>query len=257
MYHVDSFTDRIFSGNPAGVCPLPAGWPDDELMQNIALENNLAETAFYIHDDRGYQIRWFTPAVEVDLCGHATLAAAHIYFTREKPGASSISFGSRSGMLTIRKDGDCLTMNFPADEISRVDLTAEIRACFEVTPREVYRGKTDYMIVFDSEEQIATIRFDLNAIAKLSARGVIVTAKGNECDFVSRFFAPQVGVSEDPVTGSAHTTLAPYWSAKLNKNELTAMQLSPRRGTLVCRNLGGRTEISGKAMTYLVGEIEV
>ncbi len=257
MYHVDSFTDRLFSGNPAGVCPLPAGWPDDELMQNIALENNLAETAFYIHDDRGYQIRWFTPAVEVDLCGHATLAAAHIYFTQENNAASSIGFGSRSGMLTIRKDGDCLTMNFPADDIRRVELSSEIRACFEATPREVYRGKTDYMLVFDIEKQIANMKFDLAAILKLSARGVIVTAKGNECDFVSRFFAPQVGVSEDPVTGSAHTTLASYWSAKLNKNELTAMQLSPRRGTLVCRNLGGRTEISGKAKTYLVGEIEV
>ncbi|HOW84160.1 MAG TPA: PhzF family phenazine biosynthesis protein, partial [Spirochaetota bacterium] len=196
MYHVDSFTDRPFSGNPAGVCPLPAGWPDDELMQNIAHENNLAETAFYKKDSGGHHIRWFTPTVEVDLCGHATLAAAHIYFTQENIAASSISFGSRSGTLTVRKDDEFLTMNFPTDKIRRVKLSAEINACFGAAPLEVYRGKTDYMLVFDNTEQIANMKFDISAIAKINARGVIITAKGISCDFVSRFFAPKVGVSE-------------------------------------------------------------
>lgn len=257
IYQVDAFADRIFSGNPAAVCPLDS-WLSDEIMQKIAMENNLAETAFFVKQENQYQIRWFTPAVEVDLCGHATLAAAYILFHHENHQGDTVHFFShRSGALSVTKKGEFLTLNFPTDTLETIEITPEISACFESAPIQVIKGKTDYMFVFEHEDQIRTALPRLQEIAKLPVRGVIITAKGDQVDFVSRFFGPQVGVNEDPVTGSAHTTLTPYWSKKLNKKELTAMQLSARQGHLHCTYLNDRVEIGGQGKLYLVGEIFV
>jgi PhzF family phenazine biosynthesis protein len=257
MYQVDAFAEKIFTGNPAGVCPLPGDWLEDSLMQNIAFENNLAETAFYIKHDNKYSIRWFTPALEVDLCGHATLATGHVLFTHENYSGSEIQFQSKSGPLSVKKDNDYLTLNFPTDVIQKIDISSLLTDCFDIKPVEAYKGNADYLLVFESEDQIRNIKFNLTKILLLKNRGVIITARGKEVDFVSRFFAPFAGIDEDPVTGSAHTTLTPYWSGVLHKNELTAMQVSKRSGFLICKNLGARTEISGKAKTYLQGEISV
>jgi PhzF family phenazine biosynthesis protein len=257
IYQVDAFTDKVFSGNPAAVCPLSGEWLDDSTMQDIAMENNLAETAFYIKRNDVYHIRWFTPEIEVDLCGHATLATAHVLFEYENYQNNEIHFNSRSGMLRVRKNNEFITMNFPADTVEKVDITDEITSCFDIRPIEAIKGKTDYMLIYKNEAQIKDIKYNLNMINRIDARGIMITAKGTDCDFVSRFFAPQSGISEDPVTGSAHTTLTPYWSKVLNKTELTAKQLSKRKGFLLCRYLGDRIEISGKATLYLVGEITV
>jgi PhzF family phenazine biosynthesis protein len=257
IYQVDAFASKLFSGNPAAVCPLQS-WPDDEVLQNIALENNLAETAFYLKDGDRYQIRWFTPKIEVDLCGHATLAAAFVLFFHEGHGSDMINFYSqRSGELTVNKKKDYLTMNFPADTFKEVEIDERIRAAFDQVPLAAYRGKTDYMLVFENELDIVITRPRLQSIARLDARGVIITARGTRTDFVSRFFAPQSGIDEDPVTGSAHTTLAPYWAAELGKMELSAAQLSPRGGTLFCKVVGDRVEISGQARLFMSGEIHL
>lgn len=255
IYQIDAFTDKVFSGNPAAVCPLDK-WLSDDLLQKIAMENNLAETAFYVKQDNVYQIRWFTPKVEVDLCGHATLAAAFVLFNHENHTGNQINFFShRSGQLAVSKQGDYLTLNFPMDIYNSVNLTSDLINGFNIKPTEVLKGKTDYLLVFETEDQISKLQPKFEEISKLDGRGVIVTAKGNSVDFVSRFFAPQAGINEDPVTGSAHTTLTPYWAKKLGKDELTAMQLSERKGYLKCKNLKDRVEISGKAMLYLIGEI--
>ncbi|MDP4271069.1 MAG: PhzF family phenazine biosynthesis protein [Bacteroidota bacterium] len=255
IYQIDAFTDRVFSGNPAAVCPLDE-WLSDDLLQKIAMENNLAETAFYVRDGNEYHIRWFTPKTEVDLCGHATLAAAFVLFHCENYTEETIRFFSpRSGKLTVSRQDDLLTLNFPIDCFEQTELTDDLRQCFHISPKQAFRGKTDYLLVFDTEEQILRIKPDLGQIAKLDVRGVIITAKGDNVDFVSRFFAPQCGIDEDPVTGSAHTTLTPYWSERLNKTELTAIQLSERKGYLHCRLSGDRVEISGNARLYLIGEI--
>jgi len=255
LFQVDAFTDKLFSGNPAAVCPLDE-WPDDDLLQNIAMENNLAETAFYVPKDDGYEIRWFTPLVEVDLCGHATLAAAYILFYHENHPDTPIRFySSRNGVLTVTKTTNGLQLDFPADDFHAVPVTEEITGCFDRRPFEAYKGKTDYMLVFDTEEDIVRIDPRFEAIARLDARGVIITAKGDKVDFVSRFFAPQSGIAEDPVTGSAHTTLTPYWSEKLGRSELSAMQLSRRGGSLHCTLAGKRVKISGQARLYLIGDI--
>ena len=258
IYHIDAFTDKVFAGNPAGVCPLNS-WLDDELLQNIAIENNLPETAFYVKQDDRYEIRWFTPGgAEVDLCGHATLAAAFVLFNCEGYKQDIIHFHSpRSGELTVAKNNDLLSLNFPADNIELVNITEQFINCFGRAPVNVFKGKTDYLFVFENEEIIKNIQPDLNTIAQLPARGVIVTAKGDTVDFVSRFFAPQIGINEDPVTGSAHTTLTPYWKIILNKDEFSAIQLSKRKGYLKCRYLGDRIEISGQAKLFLVGVINI
>ncbi len=255
IFQVDAFTDKVFSGNPAAVCPLNEWLPDD-VMQNIAQENNLAETAFYVKDGDRYQIRWFTPTVEVDLCGHATLGSAHVLFQHENYVGDEITFFSpRSGVLKVSKNMDLLTLDFPADIYSKIDWPTDRHAGFNFIPKEAYQGKTDYLLVFDSEDQIKKIVPNYAVISTWKVRGAIVTASGNQVDFVSRFFAPQSGVNEDPVTGSAHTTLTPYWSKQLGKTELTAIQLSERKGNLRCKNLGNRVQISGHARTYLTGEI--
>jgi PhzF family phenazine biosynthesis protein len=265
LYQIDAFCKELFSGNPAAVCPL-AAWPADALMQQIAAENNLSETAFYVqeaahaktaHPEGGhYHIRWFTPTVEVDLCGHATLATAHVLYNHQGFTGDTIKFTSRSGELKVKKAADLLTLDFPADTLTPIPVTDDMSRWFGKRPEEAFKGKTDYMLVFAHEADIANIQPNLAVIEKLSeARGVIATAPGDTIDFVSRFFGPQSGVPEDPVTGSAHTTLTPYWSKRLKKNDLTAQQLSARKGYLQCKNVGNRIEISGHAKTYLIGRL--
>ncbi|RYG44802.1 MAG: PhzF family phenazine biosynthesis protein, partial [Chitinophagaceae bacterium] len=205
-----------------------------------------------------YEIRWFTPAVEVDLCGHATLASAKVLYDFENYKGDEIEFYSpRSGVLKVTRSGDKFTLDFPTDKFERAELSPEIIACFNSQPVEAFRGKTDLMLVFNTEEQIKKIIPHFSAMMKIKARGIIVTAPGTESDFVSRFFGPQSGINEDPVTGSAHTTLTPYWSKKTGKSELTAIQLSSRKGFLECAYLGDRVKISGQGVTYLQGEITV
>jgi len=255
IYQVDAFAERLFSGNPAAVCPLEQ-WLEDEILQNIAMENNLAETAFYVKQGDKYEIRWFTPGSEVDLCGHATLAAAYVLFNHEGHKSDIIRFHSpRSGKLTVKQTGELLTLDFPSDIYRSVEISPELTACFDIKPIKAFKGKTDYMLIFENEQQIRSLTPHLSEISKIEARGIIATAKGEYVDFVSRFFAPQVAIDEDPVTGSAHTTLAPYWAQRLNKEELSALQLSKRGGSLICRYIGDRVEISGKAQLYLEGYI--
>jgi PhzF family phenazine biosynthesis protein len=216
IYQIDAFAEKIFSGNPAAVCPLEKWLPDD-VLQKIAMENNLAETAYFVKQGDRYEIRWFTPSVEVDLCGHATLATAYVLYNYENHTTNEIEFHSpRSGKLTVNKQGDLLTLNFPTDKLEKINLSEDLKKGFDHQPLEVFKGKTDYMFVFKNEEQIQNLQPDFSELSKWNVRGVIVTAKGDHTDFVSRFFAPQSGIDEDPVTGSAHTTLTPYWSGQLN-----------------------------------------
>jgi len=257
IYQVDAFTDRVFSGNPAAVCPLE-NWLNDELMLQIAAENNLAETAFYVKDNNHYHIRWFTPTTEVDLCGHATLASAYVVFHYGNHPGDTIEFTTvRSGPLTVTRNNDLLTLNFPSDDISPTALTDELCAGLSLKPMSAFKGKTDYLLVYKTEHEIKTLIPDFNLLSKVHARGIIVTAKGDTTDFVSRFFGPRVGVNEDPVTGSAHTTLIPYWADHLGKNTLTAIQLSQRKGYLKCTYLNDRAEISGQCKLYMTGEIHL
>ena len=258
MFQADAFTDRLFGGNPAAICILDS-WLPEYVMQAIAAENNLAETAFIVKAAHGYDIRWFTPAIEVDLCGHATLAAAHIVFSSLGYEGSEVSFSSeRSGMLKVKKDGEMLTLDFPADVFEKVHSPAIHSEALGIEPMETYKGRTDYMAVLPSEADVVALRPDFVKLNELQdCRGIIVTAAGTSVDFVSRFFAPQSGINEDPVTGSAHTTLTPYWANVLCKNDLTAMQLSQRKGQLWCSRNGNRVYISGHAVTYMQGAIEI
>ena len=256
IYHVDAFTGRLFTGNPAAVV-FSESELTPETMQSIASENNLSETAFAVPAGEAYRIRWFTPTVEVDLCGHATLAAAHVIFNHLSYSGSTISFSSKSGPLYVRKDREILYLSFPADSIQAVEPPQLLIDGLGVTPTETYKGRDDYLAIFDDENMILSLCPDMGLLSKVPARGVIVTGPGHQVDFVSRFFAPQVGVSEDPVTGSAHTTLTPYWSKKLGKRHLQAKQISKQGGELVCQDLGKRIEIGGRAVTYLVGEISM
>jgi len=257
LYHVDAFTERLFAGNPAAVCVLDT-WLDDELMQSIASENNLSETAFVVPNGKDFEIRWFAPAAEVDLCGHATLASAYVLFDILHYPEAIIRFCSpRSGWLSVEKKEDVLFLDFPTDTIMAIpnDENAHIEKCIGIKTVELYKGKTDYMAVIDSEESLQSLQPDFLEIAKLEARGLIVTAKGDEVDFVSRFFVPRLGINEDPVTGSAHTTLLPLWSKKLRRNRLIAKQLSKRGGLLVCDYKDDRCLIGGQARLFLSGEI--
>ncbi|RPA69340.1 PhzF family phenazine biosynthesis protein [Cyclobacteriaceae bacterium YHN15] len=257
IYQVDAFSDEVFGGNPAAVVPLTE-WLEDATLQQIAMENNLSETAFYVKKDGQFLLRWFTPEIEVDLCGHATLATAHVLFEHEGFHGDIVNFySSRSGMLNVKKTENGLTLDFPTDTVARVTLSEELLACFTQKPIEAYRGKTDVLLVFQHENEIEQLQFDLARIKLIQARGIIATAKGKGVDFVSRFFGPQVGVPEDPVTGSAHTTLTPIWAEKLRKNKMTAKQLSARGGLLSCELFGERVEITGRAVTYMEGRIFV
>jgi PhzF family phenazine biosynthesis protein len=255
IYQVDAFSDKVFGGNPAAVIVLKE-WMDESLMQNIAAENNLSETAFVVPKDDDYEIRWFTPNMEVALCGHATLASAYVLFNYYNHPTDKIIFQSRErGELYVTKNGDRLSLNFPADSFEKVETPRLLIDAFGKQPLETYKGKTDYALVYSSQKEIESAHPDFGLIAKSGARGVMITAPGNEVDFVSRFFAPLAGVNEDPVTGSAHTTLTPIWSEKFGKAKLTARQLSKRMGDLQCELIGDRVIISGYAVTYLTGEI--
>ena len=257
IYQIDAFTNERFKGNPAAVCPLDS-WLPGAVMQNIAAENNLAETAFLVSSGDRYEIRWFTPTVEVDLCGHATLASAYVLFNELGFAGDQINFHSpRSGPLTVSKNGSVLALNFPVDSLTELPVQAEHGIGLSRMPRQVFKGKTDYLFVYDSEAEILALQPDFEALKEHIVRGIIVTAPGETTDFVSRFFGPACGVNEDPVTGSAHTTLTPYWSSVLGKTELTARQLSLRTGDLTCKLVEDRVEIAGEAVLYLRGEIEV
>jgi len=257
IYQADAFTDKLFGGNPAAICPLDE-WLPDQTMQKIAVENNLAETAFFVKNEIGYKLRWFTPEYEIDLCGHATLASAHILFTELGFEGDAIYFDTvKAGNLIVTKNGDKYTMDFPSRPAIHIEPPVGlIEALGEELPKEVLRSR-DYFLVYETENEIKDISPDFFALSKMDTVGVIVTAPGNEVDFVSRFFAPGAGIPEDPVTGSAHCNLIPYWAEKLGKSKLHAYQLSARKGELWCELKGDRVLISGKAVTYLKGEIFV
>ena len=256
IYQVDAFTSSVFGGNPAAVCPLE-NWLATETMQSIAAENNLSETAFYVHEGASFHIRWFTPTTEVDLCGHATLATAFVEFNLLGHQDEIIHFTSKSGDLMVKKQDKVLTLDFPADVISKVAVTDQITLSIRKTPVEAYRGSSDVLVVLEKEQDVQDLDPDFLKMSEIDARGVIVTAPGDESDFVSRFFAPQSGIDEDPVTGSAHTSLIPYWSERLNKTELSARQISTRGGELFCKSLGKRVEIAGNAVLYMEGNIYI
>ncbi|MBA3647315.1 MAG: PhzF family phenazine biosynthesis protein [Chitinophagales bacterium] len=256
MFQVDAFTDHLFGGNPAAVIPLDK-WVPKELMQKIAAENNLSETAFYVPTNDGFDLRWFTPGTEVNLCGHATLAAAHVLFHHQNYKNPEIKFFSNSGLLTVKKENDWLTLNFPMDNLTEVEPPAVLFDAFNLKPLSTFKGKENYLVVLHSQEEVINASPNLKLLKQLHSLGVIITAKGNDVDFVSRFFAPNAGIDEDPVTGSAHTSLTPFWANELKKNELTALQVSKRGGYLLCRLYNERVLISGKAVTFFVGEIEI
>jgi PhzF family phenazine biosynthesis protein len=256
IYQADAFASGLFKGNPAAVVPLNE-WLPDGIMQQISAENNLSETAFFIPEGDHFHIRWFTPKAEVNLCGHATLATAHVLFNELNFQKNQLVFNSKSGLLTVEKIGNKLQLDFPADLAQPVKSVSVFAEALGFGPIATFKGRTDYLLLFDSEEIIRNMNPNFYLLKQTDARGIIVTAKGNKVDFVSRFFAPGVGIDEDPVTGSAHTTLVPFWSEKLNKTEFTALQLSERGGELWCSLVGNRVLIAGKAVTYLRGEIEV
>lgn len=256
IYQVDAFAERLFEGNPAAVVPLEH-WLPDKKMQQIALENNLSETAFFVPNGINYHIRWFTPAAEVKLCGHATLASAHVLFYHLNYAEKVIQFNSQSGILRVRRDDNLLVMNFPASSIEEVKMPENLAEAFPIQPKKCIKGRDDLMLVFEKEMDIVNLNPNFQKLMETETRGIIVTAKSVKYDFVSRFFAPKVGINEDPVTGSAHTMLIPYWAKVLNKNKLTAKQISARGGILHCDYLGDYVDIGGKAVTYLTGKITV
>ena len=250
-------TDRLFSGNPAGVVVLDARLPD-RLMQAVAAENNMSETAFVVPEDAGFGIRWFTPLTEVALCGHATLASAHVLFNHLGHPSDMVSFRSRkSGVLLASREGDRIVLDFPADKLRKAPAPAGLSRALGRRPVGTWRGKTDLLCLFRSQKDIEGLRPDLAALASIRARGVIATAPGRSVDFVSRFFGPAVGVPEDPVTGSAHTTLAVFWAPRLGKTVMEAAQLSKRGGRLRCTLDSRRVKIAGMARTHLVGDIDL
>ncbi|NEU09465.1 PhzF family phenazine biosynthesis protein [Flavihumibacter sp. R14] len=257
IYQADAFTDRLFGGNPAAVCPLNE-WLTAPEMQKIAAENNLAETAFFIPQGRDFELRWFTPELEIDLCGHATLASAHIIFTQLGYQEDVIRFNTlKAGTLTVTRTGELYTLDFPSRVPEPCEIPAGLLAALGgPQPVEALRSR-DYMLVYETENQIRALNPDFNALSKIEALGIIVTAPGENSDFVSRFFAPTAGINEDPVTGSAHCNLIPYWAARLGKNELYAFQVSARLGELWCELRGDRVLMSGKGVTYLKGEIYI
>lgn len=253
LFQIDAFTGRLFTGNPAAVCPLE-DWLDDRVMQAIAAENNLSETAFFVRRGGGYRLRWFTPAVEVDLCGHATLASAFVVFHHVDPSSDAVTFESRSGELTVRRDGELLAMDFPARPPAPCEAPAGLIDALGREPVKLLSSR-DHMAVFDTEQEVRALRPDIGRLAQVQHHALIVTAPGRDVDFVSRFFAPRAGITEDPVTGSAHCTLAPYWSQRLRKTKLHALQVSARGGELWCEHQGERVIISGRAVKYLEGSI--
>lgn len=255
QYQVDAFAARVFEGNPAAVCPLES-WLDDALLQAIAAENNLSETAFFVATEQGFQLRWFTPVREVDLCGHATLASAHVLFEILGHTEDVVSFSTRSGELSVRRTEGLLAMDFPAIPPRPCAAPAALIEGLGRRPLEVLAAD-DYIAVLDSEAAVRALSPDLSRLAELDLRGVIVTARGDEVDFVSRFFGPKYGIPEDPVTGSAHCELAPYWAALFERRSLRARQVSRRGGNVHCELHGDRVILSGTAVTFMEAVIEI
>jgi predicted PhzF superfamily epimerase YddE/YHI9 len=256
LYQVDAFATRLFSGNPAAICPLPR-WLPDAMLQAISAENNLSETAFIVGGGGCYEIRWMTPVQEVDLCGHATLGAAWVVLVVLEPGRDDVEFSSRGGPLRVRRDGERLVLDFPSRPAEPCrEPPPDLVEGLGRPPREVWRSR-DFMAVYEAEDDVRALAPDMARLARLDALGVIATAPGRTSDFVSRFFAPGAGIPEDPVTGSAHCTLVPYWARRLGRARLRALQVSPRGGELHCEDRGERVAIAGSVVRYLEGTIEV
>lgn len=259
IYQVDAFADELFKGNPAAICPIPE-WLPEETMQNMGLENNLSETAFIVKEGEDYRIRWFTPLAEVKLCGHATLASAHVIFNHLNHKGNNITFQSKSGPLYVsRKENGLITLDFPNNNPEQItDIPAGMLEGLGVDSScPVFKTSFDYMVVLPSQSAVEALMPDFKLLSRSPGRGIIATARGNDADFVSRCFYPQTGVDEDPVTGSAHTIMTPYWAAQLNKTKMKAIQLSKRGGHLEVELVGNRVLMSGKAITYMVGEVIV
>ena len=256
LYQVDAFARSVFTGNPAAICPL-SEWLPDEVLQAIAQENNLSETAFFLHQGDYYHLRWFTPLFEVDLCGHATLASAHVLFQHLDYPEASILFKTRSGILTVERHDSTYWMDFPADSIQPATAPAEILSALGINPVATLKGKDDYLFILESEAQVRALTPDFLALAQAPCRGFIVSAPGSDVDFVSRCFYPRYGINEDPVTGSAHTTMAPYWAERLGRKELKARQISKRSGEVTCRMAGDRVVLGGTAITFLEGSVTI
>ena len=258
LYQIDAFTDKLFSGNPAGVVPLTEPLPES-LMQRIAAENNLSETAFYHPEGDGYRLRWYTPTHEVDLCGHATLAAAHVLWQHEGYEGDTIEFGSKSGPLRVSLTEDGYLLDFPNDSLSETPVEQRVADALGVSPTTAMRGRRDLLLAFDNAQQVRDLQPDFGQLEKAVPFGVLCTAPADTegLDFVSRCFYPAVGVPEDPVTGSAHTTLAPYWADRLGKDILQAKQISKRGGHLQCQVTQDRVLLQGQAVTYLIGQLQL
>ena len=258
IYQVDAFADRLFAGNPAAVVPL-AEWLPDAAMQSIAAENNLAETAFFVEEEGGFGLRWFTPAVEVPLCGHATLASAFVLMTILDPSRTAVRFRSKSGVLQVTRAGEVFTLDFPSRGLAPVEAeeVGRVAAAMGGAPVSVQFSVDRYMVLYQTAAEVRALSPDVRALAAKTRGRAIATAPGEDCDFVSRYFAPAAGIDEDPVTGSAHCTLVPYWAGRLSKPTLVARQVSPRGGTLHCRHAGERTYMGGTAKLYLEGAIHV
>jgi len=257
IFQVDAFTTRRFAGNPAAVMPLEK-FPDDAVMQAVAAENNLAETAFLVREGDDYRLRWFTPMTEVPLCGHATLASAAVVMERLEPGRERVVFNSASGPLIVSRTETGYLMDFPARLSERIATPAELAEALGVAPIEVLRNEFNHLALLESAAVLQSLAPDMTALARLDRNGVIVTAEGDgRYDFVSRYFAPAKGIPEDPVTGAAHCMLAPYWAKRLGKTALQAFQASRRGGEVTCRLVGDRVELEGSCVFYLEGEVEI
>jgi len=257
IYQVDAFASKVFAGNPAAVMPLQS-WLSDSALQAIAMENNLSETAFVVRCDQGYELRWFTPAVEVNLCGHATLAAAHTLFEHMGEAGGYVRFQTRSGELRVRREGGLLTLDFPQTPLVPTEVDLAICKALGATASEALIPRDapqSVLSVYEFEADVAALQPNFAALQAASAHCVIATAPGDDCDFVSRFFGPQVGVDEDPVTGSAHCALVPYWAQRLNQRSMAARQISARGGELACRLEGDRVFMTGSAVTFMQGRV--
>lgn len=255
LFQIDAFAGRVFAGNPAAVCPLE-DWLTDDILQAIAGENNLSETAYFVRRGDRYQLRWFTPKVEVDLCGHATLASAFVILNYLDPSKDLVTFDTKSGELIVRRDGELLSMDFPARPPTPCHAPAKLAEALGRPPKEVLASR-DCMAVYESEDDVRALRPDMTLLSEVEQFAFIVTAPGGNADFVSRFFAPRAGIPEDPVTGSAHCTLVPYWAQRLDKTKLHALQVSARGGELWCEHRGDRVLISGCGVRYLEGNIHL
>jgi predicted PhzF superfamily epimerase YddE/YHI9 len=257
IFHVDAFASQVFQGNPAAVCPLDA-WIDDAKMQAIAAENNLSETAFFVQEDAHYRLRWFTPTCEVNLCGHATLASGFIFLNKLQPSQDSVKFETRSGPLIVRRDGGLLALDLPASPPWKVPaIPTDLSEGLDPAPQSLWQVKDNYFAIYESEDQVRCVRPNLAVLEKLHPFGVCITGPGDSSDFVSRYFAPSYGIPEDPVTGSTHCSLTPYWAHLLNKQKLHALQVSGRGGELWCELAANRVIVKGNAALYMEGTISI